>query len=98
MCLDEPYTRPMFESSWPPPAKPRRGRSRRQIIAAIAIVMGVAIVAVSSFQPPNLRAARSDVRVLMGAATSLDPAIQADASSAQIDAQLFESLDRKSTR
>jgi len=54
--------------------------------------MGVAIVAASSFQPPNLRAARSDVRVLLGAATSLDPAIQPDAVSAQIVAQLFECL------
>jgi ABC-type transport system substrate-binding protein len=54
--------------------------------------MGVAIVASSTFQPPNLRAARSDIRILMGAATSLDPAIQTDAASAQIDAQLFESL------
>jgi len=82
----------MFESSWLPLAKAGRRRSRRTIAAAIAVFLGVAIVAVSAFQPPNLRAARSDVRVAMGAATSLDPAIQSDAASAQIDAQLFESL------
>jgi len=61
-------------------------------VAAAAVFVGLAVVATSAFQPPNLRAARSDIRVFMGAATSLDPAIQADAASAQIDAQLFEPL------
>jgi ABC-type transport system substrate-binding protein len=70
----------------------RRRRSRRTIAAAIAVFVVVAMVAATTFQTQHLRAARSDVTVLFGAATSLDPAIQADAASAQIDAQLFESL------
>jgi oligopeptide transport system substrate-binding protein len=82
----------MFDSSWPAPAQPSRRRSRRTIVAAISVFLGVAIVAASAFQPTSLRAARSDVRIFMGAATSLDPAIQADVASAQIDSQLFESL------
>lgn len=82
----------MFESPALRPAQVGRRRSRRKIVAAIAVVLGVVVAAASVFQPPTLRAARSDVRVFMGAATSLDPAIQADVASAQIDSQLFESL------
>ena len=80
----------MFESPAPPAA--RRRRSRRRLVTVIALFVIAAIVAATTFQTQHLRAARSDVTVLFGAATSLDPAIQTDAASAQIDAQLFESL------
>ena len=46
----------------------------------------------SAWHPAHTAAARSDVTILAGAASSLDPAIQSDAGSAQIVSQLFESL------
>lgn len=73
-------------------AKAHRRRSRRTLAAAVGLVLGLAIVGAAAFHPTQLNAARSDVRIYMGAATSLDPAIQPDAVSAQIVAQIFESL------
>ena len=77
---------------------PRAGsgaiRPTRPILPAmrrlLALVLLATLVAACGSQP----AAGSDrpVRILSGAPTSLDPAVQGDAGSAAITAQLFESL------
>ncbi len=80
-----------FHARWP-----ARGaiRPTRPILPAmrrlLALVLLATLFAACGSQP----AAGSDrpVRILTGAPTSLDPAVQGDAGSAAITAQLFESL------
>ncbi len=58
--------------------------------ASVAILVLVATLAACSPSPAG--STDRTVRILTGAPTSLDPAVQGDAASAAISAQLFESL------
>ena len=62
-------------------------RAMRRLVAAVFVLA----VAASCAQPSGATSDRP-VRILTGAASSLDPAVQGDAGSAAISAQLFESL------
>jgi ABC-type oligopeptide transport system substrate-binding subunit len=59
----------------------------RRLVACLALVSLLAACSASGAATPD-----RPVRILAGAATSLDPAVQGDAGSAAISAQLFESL------
>ena len=59
----------------------------RRLVAALALA-----VLVASCAPAGGASAGRTVRILAGTPTSLDPAVQGDAASAAISAQLFESL------
>ena len=59
----------------------------RRVVALLLM-----LVAVASCTQPTGAASDRPVRILVGEATTLDPAVQGDASSAAISAQLFESL------
>lgn len=59
----------------------------RRLVAAV-FVLAVA----ASCAQPSVATSDRPVRILTGAASSLDPAVQGDAGSAAISAQLFESL------
>ncbi len=77
------------------PSRGRRpARQVRWLIAAAAL--GIAILARPALprqvQTAARAAATDTVRILMGPAQDLDPAIQGDIGSAAISAQLFESL------
>jgi oligopeptide transport system substrate-binding protein len=61
-------------------------------MAAIAAVAAVAVLAFGAWQPGTAVAARSSVTILGASAASLDPAVQSDAGSAQVIAQIFEPL------
>lgn len=60
---------------------------RRLVVAVLVLVAATAACAPSSAGSSDRTA-----RILAGTATSLDPAVQGDAGSAAISAQLFESL------
>jgi oligopeptide transport system substrate-binding protein len=60
---------------------------RRLVVAVLVLVAATAACA-----PSPVGSSDRTVRILTGAPTSLDPAIQGDAGSAAISAQLFESL------
>jgi oligopeptide transport system substrate-binding protein len=72
----------------------RRGPVRRiagvagalLVVASVAAWAGIRAVPAAVAAPPN------DVRILIGAASTLDPAAQGDIGSAAISAQLFEGL------
>jgi oligopeptide transport system substrate-binding protein len=72
----------------------RRGPIRRiagvagalLVVASVAAWAGIRAVPAAVAAPPN------DVRILIGAASTLDPAAQGDIGSAAISAQLFEGL------
>lgn len=70
----------------------RRQRPRRLMIVGLAAFLAVAMGAGSAWQPMKTSAARSSVTILGASADSLDPAVQADAGSAQVVSQLFDSL------
>jgi oligopeptide transport system substrate-binding protein len=70
----------------------RRDRPRRLRVVGIALLLTVAIGAVAAWHPLMAVAAHNTVTILGPSATSLDPAVQADAGSAQVVSQLFESL------
>jgi ABC-type transport system substrate-binding protein len=70
----------------------RRDRPRRLRVVGIAFLLTVAIGAVAAWHPLMTVAAHNSVTILGPSATSLDPAVQADAGSAQVVSQLFESL------
>lgn len=59
----------------------------RRLVAAVFLV-----VVVASCSQPSVATSDRPVRILTGAPTSLDPAVQGDAGSAAVSAQLFESL------
>ncbi len=60
---------------------------------AFAIALAVGTVALlGGATGPTAAAARDDVKILVGAPESLDPAAQGDISSAAVTAQLYESL------
>ena len=77
--------------------RPTGARLRRRhagVVAAILLALsGLVAVAVPTFRGGGVEAARPDsVRILMGSATTLDPAAQGDIGSAAVSAQLFEGL------
>jgi ABC-type transport system substrate-binding protein len=82
-----------------PPSRRRRKAIRRiagvaGAILVVASIAGVAAwrgVALPGAQPANA-ATKDTVRILIGAASTLDPAQQGDIGSAAISAQLFEGL------
>jgi ABC-type oligopeptide transport system substrate-binding subunit len=68
------------------------GRTRRLVMVLVATVL-VAVVAVgAAWRPSVADAARDSLTILGASAASLDPAVQSDAGSAQVVAQVFESL------
>jgi oligopeptide transport system substrate-binding protein len=70
----------------------KRGRTRRLAMVLVATVL-VAVVAVgAAWRPSVADAARDSLTILGPSAESLDPAVQSDAGSAQVVAQVFESL------
>ncbi|MFL5768727.1 MAG: ABC transporter substrate-binding protein [Chloroflexota bacterium] len=77
------------------PVSPRRRIGRRRIAGVLAAVVGVATLAGwTGFRGAQHAAAAppDDVRILIGAPTTLDPAAQGDIGSAAVSAQLFEGL------
>ncbi|MGD0249235.1 MAG: ABC transporter substrate-binding protein, partial [Candidatus Limnocylindrales bacterium] len=70
----------------------RRQRPRRLLVVGIAAVLAMALGVGAAWHPVRTDAARSSVTILGPKAASLDPAAQMDAGSAQVTAQLFESL------
>ena len=71
----------------------RRDRPRRLLIAFAAALLAGALVVTAAWHPSAAVAARDNVRIFVGGSpSSLDPAVQSDAGSAQIVSQLFESL------
>jgi ABC-type transport system substrate-binding protein len=69
-----------------------RERLRRLLVAGSALLVVLALATVAAWHPLMSAASRDNVTVYGPAATSLDPAIQSDAGSAQVVMQLFESL------
>lgn len=71
-------------------------RRKAGVVGAILIALsGLFVCATPSFQdlPAGVAAARPDsVNILIGAASTLDPAAQGDIGSAAVSAQLFEGL------
>jgi oligopeptide transport system substrate-binding protein len=71
----------------------RRDRPRRLMIAFAAALLAIGLVGAAAWHPSAAVAARDSATILIGGApTSLDPAVQSDAGSAQVVSQLFESL------
>ena len=66
-------------------------RRRRTILALSAALLLIGALLPAGDAPPA-RAARTDVRYLAAAPSTLDPAAQSDIDSAAISAQLFETL------
>jgi ABC-type oligopeptide transport system substrate-binding subunit len=63
------------------------------LIVGVAAALALALAGGTAWYPVKTSAAHDSVTILVGAtAASLDPAVQADAGSAQVVAQLFESL------
>ncbi len=77
-------------------ARSRPIRRKAGVVGAILIALsGLFVRATPAFQdlPAGVAAARPDsVNILIGAATTLDPAAQGDIGSAAVSAQLFEGL------
>ncbi|MGD0121376.1 MAG: peptide ABC transporter substrate-binding protein [Candidatus Limnocylindrales bacterium] len=71
----------------------RGDRPRRLLIAFTAALLAIGLVAAAAWHPSAAFAARDTVRIFVGGSpSSLDPAVQSDAGSAQVVSQLFESL------
>ena len=70
----------------------RRERPRRVLIVGTSALLAVVLAVGAASRPADTVAARTTVTILGAAASSFDPAAQADAGSAQVDSQLFESL------
>ena len=77
---------------WAVLQSPRDGRPRRLLVASAAAALAIVVIAGMAWRPSTAAAARDSVTILGPAAASLDPAVQADAGSAQVVAQVFESL------
>ena len=68
-------------------------RPRRFLKAIAAVMLAAVLVGGAAGRPSTAVAARDSVNIYLGGEpTSLDPAVQADAGSAQVVSQLFESL------
>jgi oligopeptide transport system substrate-binding protein len=76
------------------PDRPRSRWSRLVLAVLIAALVGFSLgpARLAGPHPPTAAAAADIVRILVGPADELDPAIQGDIGSAAISAQLFESL------
>jgi oligopeptide transport system substrate-binding protein len=74
--------------------RPRTRRSRLLLALLVAALVGLSIgpARLAGPRPPTVAAAADIVRILLGPADELDPAIQGDIGSAAVSAQLFESL------
>lgn len=71
----------------------RRNRPRRILIVSAAALLTIGLVAAAAWHPSAAVAARDSVTIFVGGTpSSLDPAVQSDAGSAQVVSQLFESL------
>jgi ABC-type transport system substrate-binding protein len=71
----------------------RQGLVWRRLGATVVIATTLIGLAAASVRPAGVQAAAPDtVRIALAAPTSLDPAAQGDNASAQISAQLFETL------
>jgi ABC-type oligopeptide transport system substrate-binding subunit len=67
-------------------------RLRRAGVILAALSLAAAGILVRAGSGPMHAAARNDVRILVGAPSSFDPAAQSDAATAAITAQLYETL------
>lgn len=83
--MTSPYPVPFTEVA-------RKDRPRRLLVVGTAILLAMTLGAGAAWHPLLTAAARSSVNILGPSATSLDPAAQSDAGSAQVVAQLFECL------
>ena len=74
--------------------RPRTRRSRVVLALLVAALVGLSIgpARLAGPHPPTASAAADIVRILLGPADELDPALQGDIGSAVVSAQLFESL------
>jgi ABC-type oligopeptide transport system substrate-binding subunit len=71
----------------------RRSRPRRFLIVFSAALLAVTLVGAAAWHPSTAAAAHNSVNIYIGGEpSSLDPAVQSDAGSAQVVTQLFESL------
>ncbi len=83
--------------TWSPPVPHGPFRDRRRhvpvpVVTGLALAVAAIIAATTLATPQRVAAARDTLTVLGGSATSLDPAVQSDAGSAEFVLQLFESL------
>ena len=69
-----------------------RDRPRRLLVVGTAVLLTMALGVGAAWHPLLTAAARTTVNILGPSAASLDPAAQSDAGSAQVVAQVFESL------
>ena len=71
----------------------RRDRRRRLLIVVTAALLAIGLVGAAAWHPSAAVAARDSATIFIGGSpTSLDPAVQSDAGSAQVVSQLSESL------
>ena len=82
----------IYAHPWAVPQRSRDGRPRRLLVASVAAALAVVLIVGMAWRPSTAAAARDSVTILGPAAASLDPAVQADAGSAQVVSQVFESL------
>jgi ABC-type transport system substrate-binding protein len=70
------------------------GRRRRPVGLAAAVVLAASVIALAPGAPRQAAGAAStdEVKILLGAADSIDPAAQGDIGSAAVSAQLYETL------
>ena len=74
------------------PSRRMRSRVGRPVIAAGLLALAALFVSASLAVPRGSAATKDTLTVLGGSASSVDPAVQSDAGSAQVVAQLFETL------
>ena len=71
-------------------ARPYTPRVRRRSLPSLLVLLAVALLLSACVQTPA--ASRSDVKILLGEPTTLDPAAAGDAGSAAFIAQLYETV------
>lgn len=82
----------IYAHQWPVPERSRDDRPRRLLVGCSAAALAVVVIVGMAWRPSTAAAARDSVSILGPSAASLDPAVQADAGSAQVVSQVFESL------
>jgi ABC-type transport system substrate-binding protein len=82
----------IYAHPWSVPQRSRDNRPRRLLVACAAAALAVVVIVGTAWHPSAAAAARNSVSILGPSAASLDPAVQADAGSAQVVSQVFESL------
>jgi ABC-type transport system substrate-binding protein len=70
----------------------RLDRRRRLVLVGSALVVALVVGAVGAWHPLLSAASRQSATIYGPSASSLDPAVQSDAGSAQVVSQLFDSL------